>query len=137
MPTGDEYHELFGTIEVSRESEAWLYVGSVLCFAATIALVSNGYLPMAIGLVGFGVAALFILIGYFSSASTRDHQRSYGKDEILAEHVQALAACRGSRRAAEPRGRKSTVKAWLIRCHSHDVEELARSVLMYNFLGFM
>ena len=45
---------------------------------------------MAIGLVGFGVAALFILIGYFSSASTRDHQRSYGKDEILAEHVQAL-----------------------------------------------
>ncbi len=90
MATDDKYHGLFGTIEVSRESEAWFYVGSVLSFAATIALVSNGYLPMAIGLVGFAVTALFILTGYFSSASARDHKRSYGKDEILAEHVQAL-----------------------------------------------
>ena len=55
MPTGDEYHELFGTIEVSRESEAWLYVGSVLCFAATIALVSNGYHQWRLALSGLAL----------------------------------------------------------------------------------
>ena len=89
-----EHYDGIGTIEITVDSEIWPKVAIWSCLAVLIGLLYFGYLRVAIGFVGLGVALLWTVGTINSNQCARDHARAYKKDEILARKVEALQTTR-------------------------------------------
>ena len=90
MPRHDDIHELFGTIKLTRESVNWVYGVIIIFSLAYLGFLLFGNLLAAVGVIGCAISTLWYVLYRSSVHWTDEIERSYYKNEILAEHVAAL-----------------------------------------------